>query len=140
MKNKNVYLVFGVIVLIIGIWVLYRLFSPTAYAEMEMDGNSMSEYGLGDGVEARIYVNQTCQVGDFCSFTCISEKCAHEGQLGYEAVKKLTSIKDNCYFFEGNKNEWREENHPGQVAFSHDSNIFGCLTLDEFRMEGVVKK
>jgi hypothetical protein len=49
-------------------------------------------------------------------------------------VKHLISIKDDCYWFEGNPDSRFEK---GIEYKSFDSRTYGCLKLNEFRMDGV---
>lgn len=141
MKKKGLFIVIGLTILL-GVlflaWDYYR-YTPGFYVHGVVEGNSMSEYGFHDGDATLHYINEVCEVGDFCEFTCIAEKCALYDEYP-TSVKLLTNITDDCYYFEGNKNPWREEAHPGKIGTSHDSNVFGCLMPDEFEMHGVVRK
>ena len=80
----------------------------------------MVEYGLKNGQKIFYNDGDTCKVGDFCIY---------EKGEGKYIVKKLISINDGCYWFEGNPSGYK----------STDSRSYGCLTKDEFNTIGVVK-
>lgn len=99
------------------------------------EGTSMTEYGFQENQQHEWYPNRKCQVGDFCAFTCLADKCKNGSDDKF--LKKLISTENNCYFFEGNKKLYK---YKGQLNFSWDSNVYGCLKLSEFRMDYVVTK
>lgn len=146
---KIVLIVFGTILYMGTLLLAVRLynFNPPVYAEniditklpnyhgtISYSGGSMVEYGFSESGTATLYPNKQCRVGDFCSFTCLSSKCTLNGEKP-DAIKKLISVVNNCYFFEGNKKPIWEN---GQWMDSWDSNKYGCLHPAEFKMEGVV--
>lgn len=95
------------------------------------DTHSMTEFGFTTGM-AEWYPNKTCEIGNFCGFDCLSFKCQRGVEKSF--LKKLVKIENNCYYFEGNTNPWREN---GILVESFDFRVFGCLMPNEFRINGV---
>ena len=113
--------------------------TPSRYVFGRMIGNSMQQYGFYDGASFRVDTQKTCEPGDFCSFVCLVERCRGiygeaTGQVDW--TKRLMSITDNCYWFEGNPENWMEN---GIMVQSFDSRMYGCLKQNEFRMQGVAE-
>lgn len=116
---------------------------PNAFYIIKPVGRSMEEYGSPAGQDVKIYYNQTCMPGDNCSFQCLVDKCTcsssdciTEDANGNLAIKRLVSIKNGCYWFEGNSKPWIED---GIKYESFDSRTYGCLMPSEFLMQGVSK-
>ena len=99
-----------------------------------VSGNSMSTFGYPDGKTFTLYKSKDCNVGDICVFTCTSDKCELAGISRF--IKVLKFINNGCYFFEGRRGPWIED---GLSRSSWDSNIYGCLTSDEFYFNGFVE-
>lgn len=94
--------------------------------EFTSHGKSMTDYGITDGSTLVMYPNKKCNVGDICGIECLTKKCNNDGDTIF--TKKIISIDNNCYFFQGNKNPLE----------SWDSRYYGCLKPDEFKMWGIV--
>jgi hypothetical protein len=104
--------------------------SPDVYRSSAVNGTSMIQYGYSNDEKTKIYYNQTCRPGYDCSFQCTVKKCRD----GEEYIKRVISIKDDCYWFEGNPKPMVE----GEYTYeSFDSRQYGCLKPGEFKMEGV---
>lgn len=105
-------------------------------------GRSMEQYGLEDKEDLWIFPNQQCKEGNFCSFVCLAEKCKCPSEdrcpsfgKSESQLKKLISIKDDCYWFEGNPKPYEENS---EWFESYDSRQYGCLKPNEFEMDGVI--
>lgn len=110
-----------------------------SYRTINMIGTSMQQYGIDDGDIFRVNHYWACKPGDNCFFKCLVPKCAGDygdskGQTDW--TKRLISIKDDCYWFEGNPEPWMEN---GILVQSFDSRIYGCLKRSEFIMRGVAE-
>lgn len=123
--------------------ILNEIPDPSAFYTIKPIGKSMEEYGNPEGQNVKIYYNQKCVPGDNCSFQCLAEKCVcppgdcvSDGGNEFLAIKRLISINNDCYWFEGNYNS-RIEGNTEYTSF--DSRTYGCLMPSEFRMNGVAK-
>lgn len=107
----------------------YKLSDSERNWEMyNVAGNSMVEYGINSG-DMFIVNRGKCQVGDFCVFQCLADKC-HKETL----IKKLVKTSDKGYWFEGNP----DKNCPEGVdnCASFDSRDYGWLGETEFNFVG----
>lgn len=108
---------------------------PIDYIYTNFSGESMTSFGFpGTPHLLKVYPNKPCEVGSFCVFECLVEKCFNDGQPAHSYLKKLISVTDGCYLFEGNPDPWEEN---GVVKYSFDSRYYGCLYPSEFSIVGV---
>ena len=77
-----------------------------AHTREWIQGVSMVHLGIKDGVYSDIYWNKPCSIGDICAFSCISDKCEHEGLC--KQLKRTKYIKGDgmYYWFEGRPDEY----------------------------------
>ncbi len=123
--------------------ILNEIPNPNAFYTTRAVGKSMEDYGSPADQDVKIYYNQECMPGDNCSFQCLVDKCVcpsggcvNEDANNNLAIKRLVSIKNGCYWFEGNSKPWTE----GNIKYeSFDSRTYGCLLPSEFSVQGVVK-
>ncbi len=109
------------IILLVGLSVPVYQSSLPAKEEFLVKGRSM-EPTLHDREEVLIF-DRKPEIYDIVVFKCQSFKCEY-----LTMVKRVTDIKDGCYFFEGDNKE-----------HSFDSRDYGWLCGDELELIGVVK-
>jgi len=95
----------------------------------QIDGNSMKHLGFQDGMFVDVVPVSSLKVGDIIAFECLHELC--DGAY----IKELTKQEGSCYWFEGRKDIWKEDNLKKQSMDSRTS--YGWLCDEEVEVYGV---
>ncbi len=107
----------------------YERFDIKNRRTYEIDGNSMKHLGFQDGMLVEVVPVSKVKIGDTIAFTCLDESC--DGDY----IKELTKQKGTCYWFEGRKDIWKEDNLKKQSMDSRTT--YGWLCDDEVKILGV---
>lgn len=98
----------------------------------EVVGDSMAPYGISSGDNVVVQFGTTPRIGDLIAFTCSLSLC--EGNY----IKELVDYRDGCYWIEGRRDQWYDEQ--GVLRVSQDSaSEFGWLCGDDIEVIGLVE-
>ncbi len=95
----------------------------------EVEGNSMKHLGFQDGVHVDVVPVSELEVGDIVAFEC------HRGLCDGAYIKELTKKNGTCYWFEGRKDIWKEDNLKKKSLDSRTT--YGWLCDDDLKIYGV---
>ncbi len=107
----------------------YERFDIKNRQTYEIEGNSMKHLGFQDGMFVEVVPVSYVKVGDVVAFRCFDETC--DGNY----IKELTKQKGACYWFEGRKDIWKEDNLKKQSLDSRTT--YGWLCDNEVKILGV---
>ena len=107
----------------------YERFDVENRVTYKIDGNSMKHLGFEDGSFVEVVPVTRLELGDIVAFKCLHDLC--DGTY----IKELTKQKGSCYWFEGRKDIWKEDNLKKQSMDSRTS--YGWLCNEEVEIYGV---
>ncbi len=135
MQKFTLWAVIGLFAYLFGAFA-YNLYVPTPPKTYPffIEGRSMEQYGIFDGQYVQT-VLETPNLNDTVVFDCVKFGCQ---PYPYIYIKKLVDIRDDgCYWVEGNKEPWYDEQAGGWMT-SNDSRTFGWLCPEQINIQGVI--
>lgn len=107
----------------------YERFDVENRKTYEIDGNSMKHLGFADGIFVDVVPVSNLEIGDIVAFECLHNLC--DGAY----IKELTKQEGSCYWFEGRRDIWKEDNLKKESMDSRTS--YGWLCNEEIEIYGV---
>lgn len=100
--------------------------------------NSMCPFGFCDGEKAWVYYNKPCNIGDICSFKCLSDRC--DEYKGKYLIKYLADVSGNRVWVVGRSDQYKCSEGDGCMSFD-SPNFFGWMEEGvDVSIEGPISK